>query len=189
MRSHSKSKHCPPRLRPGCWRRSKRPISLFPISDGMTAVTLGHFADTKPVDAKPQQIEPLPTTAETWLLAPVEAPDFSLPDFGGQVRTLSSLRGKPVLLNFWAAGAERCKGDWIAFNQHYAAWAAQGLQLLSVNLDGPAEAEIVRALVREHRLSFPILHGSEDVAGIYNIVYRYLFDRHRDLELPTSFLI
>ena len=27
------------------------------------------------------------------------------------------------------------------------------------------------------------------MAGIYNIVYRYLFDRHRDLPLPTSFLI
>jgi tetratricopeptide (TPR) repeat protein len=27
------------------------------------------------------------------------------------------------------------------------------------------------------------------VAGIYNILYRYLFDRHRDLGLPTSFLI
>ncbi len=27
------------------------------------------------------------------------------------------------------------------------------------------------------------------VAGIYNILYRYLFDRHRDLSLPTSFLI
>jgi tetratricopeptide (TPR) repeat protein len=43
--------------------------------------------------------------------------------------------------------------------------------------------------VREHRLAFPILRGSEDVAAIYNILYRYLFDRHRDLELPTSFLI
>jgi tetratricopeptide (TPR) repeat protein len=43
--------------------------------------------------------------------------------------------------------------------------------------------------VREHRLSFPILRGSEDVAAIYNIVYRHLFDRHRDLALPTSFLI
>ena len=29
----------------------------------------------------------------------------------------------------------------------------------------------------------------DDVAGIYNILYRYLFDRHRDLGLPTSFLI
>jgi tetratricopeptide (TPR) repeat protein len=33
------------------------------------------------------------------------------------------------------------------------------------------------------------LRESDDVAGIYNILYRYLFDRHRDLALPTSFLI
>jgi tetratricopeptide (TPR) repeat protein/peroxiredoxin len=140
-------------------------------------------------NSKPQEIETLPTTAETWLLAPVEAPDFSLPDFGGQVRSLSALRGKLVLLNFWATGAERCKDDWIAFNLRHAAWAAQGLQLLAVNLDGPADAESVGALVRKHRLSFPVLRGSEDVAAIFNILYRYLFDRHRDLALPTSFLI
>jgi tetratricopeptide (TPR) repeat protein/peroxiredoxin len=140
-------------------------------------------------DATAQELETLPTTAETWLLAPVEAPDFSLPNFGAQMQTLSALRGKPVLLNFWSAGAERCKDDWIAFNQRHAGWAAQGLQLLSVNLDSPADTESVRSLMREHRLSFPILRGSEDVAAIYNILYRYLFDRHRDLELPTSFLI
>jgi len=140
-------------------------------------------------DATAQEIETRPTTAETWLLAPVEAPDFSLPDFGEQMRTLSALRGKPVLLNFWAAGAERCKDDWITFNQRHAAWAAQSLHLLAVNLDSAADAESVRALVREHRFSFPILRGSEDVAAIYNILYRYLFDRHRDLALPTSFLI
>jgi tetratricopeptide (TPR) repeat protein/peroxiredoxin len=145
--------------------------------------------DAKPADAKPQEIDTLPTTAETWLLAPVEAPGFSLPNLAGQVQNLSSLRRKPVLLNFWAAGAERCKYDWVTFNQHHAAWAAQGLQLLAVNLDSAADAESVRALVREHRLSFPILRGSEDVPAIYNILYRYLFDRHRDLALPTSFLI
>ncbi len=143
-------------------------------------------------DATAQELETLPTTTETWLLAPVEAPDFSLPNFAGQVFTLSALRGKPVLLNFWAAGAEQCKEDWIIFHQHHMAWAAQGLQLLSVNLDSAADAESVWALVREHRLSFPILRGAsdvEDVAAIYNILYRYLFDRHRDLALPTSFLI
>jgi len=140
-------------------------------------------------DATAQEIETRPTTAETWLLAPVEAPDFSLPDFGEQMRTLSALRGKPVLLNFWAAGAERCKDDWSTFNQRHAAWAAQSLHLLAVNLDSAADAESVRAMVREHRFSFPILRGSEDVAAIYNILYRYLFDRHRDLALPTSFLI
>jgi tetratricopeptide (TPR) repeat protein len=102
---------------------------------------------------------------------------------------LSSQRGKPVLLNFWSAGAECCKADWIAFNQRYAAWAGQGLQLLTVNLDTLADAESVPALAHQQHLSFPILRGSEDVAAIYNILYRYLFDRHRDLELPTSFLI
>jgi tetratricopeptide (TPR) repeat protein/peroxiredoxin len=147
------------------------------------------FPDAEPTSAKPQQIESLPTTAETWLLAPVEAPDFSLPDFAGQIRTLSSLRGKPVLLNLWAAGAERCQEEWAAFNLRHAAWAAQGLRLLSVNLDGPADTENVTTLVRQRRLSFPILRGSDDVAAIYNIVFRYLFDRHRDLALPASFLI
>ena len=38
-------------------------------------------------------------------------------------------------------------------------------------------------------LRFPILRGSDDVSAIYNILYRQLFDRHRDLSLPTSFLI
>ncbi len=147
------------------------------------------FPDAEPTSAKPQQIEALPTTAETWLLAPVEAPDFSLPDFAGQIQTLSSLRGKPVLLNFWATGAERCQEEWPAFNVRHAAWAARGLQLLSVNLDEPGDAESVMALARQRRLSFPILRGSDDVAAIYNIVFRYLFDRHRDLALPASFLI
>jgi tetratricopeptide (TPR) repeat protein/peroxiredoxin len=140
-------------------------------------------------DPKLPETETLPTTAETWLLAPVDAPDFSLPDFSGHIRTLSSLHGKPVLLNLWAAGAERCKEDWMVFNQHHAAWAAQGLQLLAVNLDSPSDSESVQKLAREQRFSFPILLGSEDVAGIYNILFRYIFDRHRDLDLPTSFLI
>ena len=137
----------------------------------------------------PQQIESLPTSAETWLLSPIVAPDFSLRELGGSVRTLSSLRGRPVLLNFWATLAERCKADWITFNQRHAAWANQRLQLLAVNLDSPADEEGLAALVRERHLSFPILRGSEDVAAIYNILYRYVFDRHRDLPLPTSFLI
>ena len=36
---------------------------------------------------------------------------------------------------------------------------------------------------------FSVLIGSEDIAAVYNILYRSLFDRHRDLSLPTSLLI
>jgi tetratricopeptide (TPR) repeat protein len=131
----------------------------------------------------------LPATVETWLLAPVSAPQFSLLDLTGQARSLAALRGKPVLLNFWAAKSASCEQDLKVFERLHTRWAAQGLQLLAVNVDESSKAETVRALARERQLSFPILRGSDDVAGVYNILYRYLFDRHRDLGLPTSFLI
>ena len=140
-------------------------------------------------DAPPQAVAALPTAVETWLLTPVTAPDVSLPDLTGQVRTLTSLRGKPVLLNFWVTQSTNCQDDLKVFNRVHALWAAQGFELLTVNVDSPADSENLRALVRRLRLSFKILRGSDDVAGIYNILYRYMFDRHRDLGLPTSFLI
>jgi len=136
-----------------------------------------------------QSVEPLPTAVETWLLAPVVAPAVVLPDLKNQSRTLDALRGKPVLLNFWAAGSASCREDLKLFNRMHSRWAGLGLQLLTVNVDGPEDAERVRSFVRDNKLTFSILQGSDDLAGIYNILYRYLFDRHRDLTLPTSFLI
>jgi len=138
--------------------------------------------------------ELLPKTGETWLLAPVAAPDFSLPDLTGQPRSLSALRGKAVLLNLWVSGSARCEEDLKAFNALHSRRASQGPQLLAVNLDrlteGDADgADKILALARERRLAFPILRGTDDVAGIYSILFRYLFDRHRDLSLPCSFLI
>jgi tetratricopeptide (TPR) repeat protein/peroxiredoxin len=138
---------------------------------------------------KPLQNESLPAIFETWLLAPIEAPDFSLSDLSGKTETLSSLRGKPTLMNFSTVRGEQCRADLISFNQRHATWKDRGLQLLVINIDGAAEAENVRTLLREHRIAFPILSGTEEVAAVYNILYRYLFDRHRDLELPASFLL
>ncbi len=162
------------------------PQGLKPTSFGAQA---GRAEAVPSQKNQPKETEPLPTVVETWLLAPVSAPDFSLPDLTGQTRTLAAFRGKAVLLNFWAAGSASCPQDLKVFNQVHERWAAQGLRLLAVNVDDSSNAESVRALARELHLSFPIVHGSDDVAGIYNILYRYLFDRHRDLGLPTSFLI
>jgi tetratricopeptide (TPR) repeat protein/peroxiredoxin len=131
----------------------------------------------------------LPTNIETWLLAPISAPDFSLPDLTGQVHRLAAFRGKVLLLNFWVADCETCRQVLELFSRVHKRWSAQGLQLLTINADDPAATHGLRTLVRDLRISFPVVRASDDVAGIYNILYRYLFDRQRDLVLPTSFLI
>jgi tetratricopeptide (TPR) repeat protein len=139
------------------------------------------------VNSKLQENETLPTAVETWLLAPVIAPDFSLPDLSGQTRTLSALRGKVVLLNFWTALSSDCQQDLVTFEQLFRR-RTNSLQLLAVNVDDDADKKLT-ALVQQRGLTFPILRGSNEVSAIYNILYRYLFDRHRDLGLPTFFLI
>jgi Flp pilus assembly protein TadD/peroxiredoxin len=136
-----------------------------------------------------QAAESLPPTVETWLLAPVAAPAFSLSDVAGSVHTLSALRGKSVLLSFWTTKSETSVNTLRVLNRHQERWVAQGLHLLTVNVDNPFQPESIRSLSRESHFAFPILHCSDEVAGIYNVLYRYLFDRHRDLGLPTSFLI
>jgi tetratricopeptide (TPR) repeat protein/peroxiredoxin len=135
------------------------------------------------------EFEQFPNIVETWLLAPVAAPDFALPDISGKTRTLASFNGQPVLLNLWAAGSENCQEDLTLFHRLRTRWAALGLQLLTINVDSTADGEKVRAFAHERQFSFPILQGTDDLAGIYNLLYRYLFDRHRDLILPTSFLL
>jgi tetratricopeptide (TPR) repeat protein len=167
------------------------PQGLKPTSFGVRGSTAEAVLFPK---AASQETEPLLATVETWLLAPVSAPDFSLPDLTGETRTLAALRGKAVLLNFWSTGSTSCREDLSVLNQVHKRRAgthslSPGLQLLAVNVDDSSGAEKVWSLARELRLLFPILQGSDDVAGIYNVIYRYLFDRHRDLGLPTSFLI
>jgi tetratricopeptide (TPR) repeat protein/peroxiredoxin len=131
----------------------------------------------------------LPATIETWLLAPVSAPDFSLTDLAGRTQALSALRGTALLLNFWTTQSTECMVDLDTFNRNAKSWSAKRLQLLTVNVDDEANKESLQSFNSQHRYSFPILRGNDETAGIYNILYRQLFDRHRDLGLPTSFLI
>jgi tetratricopeptide (TPR) repeat protein len=138
--------------------------------------------------AVPPESENLPKSAETWLLAPVTAPDFSLPNLAGRPETLSARRGKPVLLHFFSAASQNSQADLAEFDKLSSHWASESLQLVAINVDDPASP--ANATLPQYRnLSFPILRATSDIIAIYNILYRYLFDRHRDLSLPTSFLL
>ena len=133
--------------------------------------------------AGPEQI---PARFQTWLLVPVDAPDFSAADQFGKKHALSEHRGKPLLLSFWISSSAECQENVGTFNTAHEYWAESGLQLISVNFD-----ELAKSISRENRVSprFPVLRGSDDIAAIYSIVYRYISDRRRDLVLPASLLI
>jgi tetratricopeptide (TPR) repeat protein len=131
-----------------------------------------------------QKPEVLPSSVETWLIEPLSAPEFSLPDFAGGVRELRAFRGGFVLLHFWAATSPACGEELRSLQKRQVVLASGGLRILGVNLDG-----VARSFVAKEGIAFPIALATPEVAGIYNIVYRYLFDRRRDLTLPTSFLV
>jgi tetratricopeptide (TPR) repeat protein len=149
---------------------------------GFAAAAYAHAGET-------QKTEALPASVETWLIEPLSAPEFSLSDLTGNLRKLSSFRGGFVLLHFWTMASPVCGEQLRAIQKHLSAFAARGLHILGVNVDDPGDVAAVRSFVTREGISFPILLATQDVAGIYNIVYRYLFDRRRDLGLPTSFLV
>jgi Tfp pilus assembly protein PilF/peroxiredoxin len=134
--------------------------------------------------------ETLPSSIETWLIDPLSAPEFSLPDLAGNKRELRSFRGHTVLLTFWAISAPASLDQLGSLQKFQSTVASTGLRVVAVNLDEPgAQAKDVRVAVAKLDVSFPILLAAQDLAGIYNIIYRYLFDRRRDLTIPSSFLI
>ena len=138
--------------------------------------------------AAASRTESLPDAVETWLLAPVPASDFTLFSLSGEAITLSALRGKRVLLQFWTTESDECVRGLQSLESRAARWKQLGLYLLNVNTDSSDDAP-VRALAKKEAFTFPLLRATDDVAGTYNVLYRYLFDRHRDLPLPTALLI
>jgi len=127
-----------------------------------------------PAEALPQQVE-------TWLLVPVLAPDFSLPDSTGHEQNLATGRGKTTLMHFWSASVEGADENLRELERTYGQWANQGLDLVTLNVDPPG--------TQIAQYSFPVLRASSDAIAVYNLLFRQLFDRHRDMRVPISFLI
>jgi Flp pilus assembly protein TadD/peroxiredoxin len=137
----------------------------------------------------PASAEVLPSFVGTWLVEPVKAVNFSLPDLTGKLRDLHSFQGTFLLLHFWSTPSSACRAQLRLFRESQSALASKGLQIVGLNVDDPSDTNTVKSFASKEGLTFPILLATQEMMGVYNIVYRYLFDRHRDLSFPTSFLI
>ena len=67
------------------------------------------------------------------LPTPVTAPDFTLEDMDGKSYTLSSLRGKVVMINFWATWCPPCREEIPSMETVYLALRDKGFIVLAIN--------------------------------------------------------
>jgi len=133
--------------------------------------------------------EVLPEQVETWLLVPVLASDFSLRGTAGRSERLSSHRGKSVLLHFWSPSLGDSKEEMKEIERSCERWLQKGLQVLTVNVDAAQTVRTGEAQLLQDHYSIPVLEASPDVIAVYDLLFRQLFDRHRDMNVPISFLI
>jgi Flp pilus assembly protein TadD/peroxiredoxin len=130
--------------------------------------------------------EQLPSSSETWLIEPLLAPNFSLPDAHGKNWQLQSFHGSSVLLCFSSADSPSSVELLKALAKSYAKLKSAGLVVLAANVNtDPTSAKNEPPI----NLPFPLLQCTEEIIGVYDVIYRYLFDRHRDLPIPISLLI
>jgi peroxiredoxin len=93
-------------------------------------------------------------------------PDFRLPTLDGGSMTLSDLKGKVVLINFWATWCGPCREEMPSLERLYRHFKYEKFTLLGVDI--MEHPETVKRFVREYNLSFPILlDKAGDVSAKY----------------------
>lgn len=162
------------------------------LEEGVSTFSAVPFASPLPAYARPAPapvLSTLPLQWATWLNDPLKAPDFSAPDAAGHVYELSQFRGNFALLTFWSINSPASLTQLKQTAKQIAALTTPRLKVLAVNVDRETQRTDAQSFARQQSFSFPVVFAEEDLAGIYNIIYRYLFDRRRDLPLPVSFLL
>ena len=146
----------------------------------------------EPSPGKFDGVAPAPeaeTTPGTWLAEPPPAPDFSLPSLEGGAIRLSEQRGSKTLVNFWATWCPPCRTELADLSAHARELAGAGVTVLAISVDEPGNGDAVRAFAGEQGLPFPVLFANDAVVNAYTVLNERLFDRRRNLAIPTSFLV
>ncbi|HEY3706775.1 MAG TPA: FG-GAP-like repeat-containing protein [Terracidiphilus sp.] len=153
------------------------------------AVVFGETHYVQNAGAKATEREPLPLQAETWLVQPLKTPAFKLADLDGVEHEINSWSGRPALLTFWgtrSAESVRQLNEWKA---NAAELQRSKVKVVAINVDEPEDVAAARRVGAQFKLTATVLFATEEVAGIYNLLYRHLLDRRRDLPVPCSLLV
>ena len=104
--------------------------------------------------------------------------DFTMKDLDGKQVSLSSYKGKVVLLNFWATWCGPCKAEIPGFVELQEKYKEQ-LVIVGFSVDDTAEK--ARAYATQYKMNYPVLlgEGREDVQEAYGPIWG----------IPASFII
>lgn len=106
------------------------------------------------------------------------APDFELNTLDGKKVKLSDLRGKAVVVNFWATWCGPCKIEMPWLTELQDKYRAQGLEILGISVD-EGSSDKIAAFTKEMGVSYTVLRATDVVSDSYGGVDG----------LPTTFYV
>ncbi len=98
--------------------------------------------------------------------APAKAPDFTLKDLDGKTVHLADLRGRVVLVEFWATWCPPCQASIPGMERLYRSYAEKGLVVLGVSMD-EGSSESLKTFAAEKGITYKVVRGDDEVAGKY----------------------
>jgi peroxiredoxin len=117
-----------------------------------------------------QSLVPSPP-AQSGLKLPSErtlAPDFNLEDASGKNVKLADLKGKVVLVNFWATWCEGCQVEIPWFVEFQKDYASRGLVVVGISMDDDGWKS-VKPWIKEKKVNYPIVIGNEGLGKQYGL--------------------
>ena len=150
-------------------------LEAEPVSVGMMSPVASHANDAAPASLDSEQ-----ETASAACMADAKPAklDFTMKDLDGKEVSLTSYKGKVILLNFWATWCGPCKAEIPGFVELQAKYK-NDLVVVGYSVDD--EAPKARAFATEYKMNYPILlgEGREDVQDAYGPIWG----------IPASFII
>ncbi len=96
----------------------------------------------------------------------LEAPDFSLPDLNGIPQTLSDLRSRIVILNFWSAECPWCEAVDQALVALLNNWG-ESVVLIAIASNANESADLIAQTAKERSLPLVLVDAERKIADLY----------------------